>query len=381
MFKGLLSRVFRLGSPRNSLTAASERNLPKTVPLPRAPQRPSPLNEGTPGQAKLEVPTTLLDGIALLQQRCRQDLDYYRGTAVAKAKQDSSEVDVTAHIECIRKLTGYSFKDPHLVRGAIFKNEVLYRGQLVCRTTQLQLAKLGDELFKSIHQSTNFPATKVGCNLEWSWLTSNATLHFAAQRLGLPQMLAESGHAAKIQADGAKGFGTLVEAIVGAVYIDSGEDGAVTRATMTRLLGTSMERQELRRFYERFQTQVFKVTPRTYWRTKKNKADAGMQFEGDLSSSDLDVESRLQDWVKEVKKLRKRAASRREKRLSGPELKRYIQVVQTRAATARRKHRRSKLGERRKAVLLQKADSMMEWIEQAEERLRQGQDFYKLRSS
>lgn len=395
MLKGLISRIFRPGAARaglplnNNVAAASERQCTKPVSSPSGRQKPRQRDGPALDQSEAVEPARLLNSIAVLQQRYRRDMDFYHKTASAQSGGDAVEADVSAHIECIRKTTGYTFKDPALVRGAIFRDDVHYKGRVLSRATQLQLAKLGDELFKSVHYATNFPATAIGTEIggrEWSWVTSNATLHFAAQRLGLPQMLAESGHATKIQGDHDKGFGTMMEALVGAVYMDSGEDGAVTRTTMARLLGTSMERQELQRYYKRFRTKVFKPNPRLYWHTMRDKANAHaqVQHEEQFASSDAHVESALQDWADKVRKL-KRDSRRQLKRtrrrgtlLHGSSLRNYIELVKNRAARAVKKHKRTGVGERRKAAMRREADSMLEWVEEAEERLRQGEEFHKL---
>lgn len=312
-------------------------------------------------------------------------MEYYNNNKRPGIDYTPMEEEVTAHIECIRKITGYTFKDPDLVRGAIFAENSIYKGKQLSRATQLQLAKLGDELFKCVHHASNFPAATAKDEYmgdTWSWLTSNATLHFIAELSDLPQMLAESGHAHKIKTDGVKGFGTMIEAIFGAIYLDSGEDGAVTRTTMVKLLGTSMARKDVEQFHEKYRLQVRRPGPRTLkWHTMRTLANAKSQREETLltNSEEVDVEERLQRWTQEVKKLTKAPArkgkwaaryrARQAQMLSGLTLREKVEVVKRNHARRLRKaNGHLKPGGQKRSKI------MLAWLEKAEERLRHGEE-------
>lgn len=223
-----------------------------------------------PETAILEDLMDNIDRILAVQQKkqlAQQKLaDMQLKKAEALDRQEPGALDVTAHIEAIRQVTGYTFKDPDYVRGAIFKTGKIWKGKDMGRPIQFQLALIGDKFLDFGSLSANFGHGLDTIRPNWSWLMSNAVLHYCAQRLGLPQKLAESGHAALIQGDSWKGFGTMVEAIVGAVYEDSGRDGAVTDAVTAKLLGTTMRHDDVAKFAASHKASIKMPTRGLYWR-------------------------------------------------------------------------------------------------------------------
>lgn len=157
-------------------------------------------------------------------------------------------LNVSAHIDCIQHVIGYTFKDHDLVRAAIFKGGRKFKGMELARGVQLHLALIGDKILEINSYSENFQSG--GKESHWRAIMSNLALDYCIRRTGLVQMLADSGHAERLLTDGRKGYGTMAEAIMGAIYEDSGRDGQVTQAATAKLLGTSLKINELMHFVE-----------------------------------------------------------------------------------------------------------------------------------
>lgn len=311
MFKGLVSRVVRAVSVRTPTVkdlagAASEAKLPGTSSSPSNTQsstRRNPLGisgqpmadpqaaragawglwrrlgqreelESTsPQPASGGSDTALLsdlisniDRILAVQQVELAEQEEQQRQSLAHSLLEEQELDMTAHIEAIRRVTGYTFKDPEYVRGAILKHKRAWKGKDIGRRVQLQLALIGDKFLDFGSLSANFGHGKDLERPGWGWLMSNKVLHHCAQRSGLPRMLAECGYPIGIQGDSNKGFGTMVEAIIGGVYQDSGRDGVVTDAVTTKLLGTSMLHKDVGKFAAAHASNVVMPSSQLWWR-------------------------------------------------------------------------------------------------------------------
>lgn len=305
---------------------------------------------------------------------------------------ETASLDVTAHIEAIRLVTGYTFKDPDFVRGAIFRTGRFWKGKDIGRHVQLQLALIGDKFLDFGSLSVNFGRGLDIMRPNWQWLMSNATLHYCAQRSGLPQMLAESGHAALIQGDADKGFGTMVEALIGAVYEDSGRDGAVTDEVTTKLLGTSMKHQDVFLFAADHSRCVKKPQLQFYWEDiVKAQVQSRLEQGGGPDTTNQVMEKIRSEALSREKirqhmhnpprpkgtKLQKRLSreaklaakpSRFFGLLSGDKLRTYIDYIKLRQK--RYSNRRRRLDPETKS---QKIATFQAYIDRAEERLRAGE--------
>lgn len=179
----------------------------------------------------------------------------------------------------------------------------------------------------------------------WRWLSSNATLHYCAQMHDLPRKLAECGYAVRIQGDSDKGFGTMMEAIIGAVYEDSGRDGATTFKAMDKLLGTTMKALDLERFAALHRRSVTLPPVQLWWEDlvsadlKSKRGNAR-----DTSDEEDPAMARLRSWATDVRRLKTHYGIKRgslklsiRKTRGGRRAERHEQMQQLREQKKRRK--------------------------------------------
>lgn len=141
------------------------------------------------------------------------------------------------HKKAIESLIGYTFRKDQLLKEAIALKINSSTGKRGLHYTQLHLALIGDSNLRQVFYTHNFPYTgRANLTKAFDALGSNNSLAYAASVWGLPDLLREFGWPECTSRVSAKYFGSLVEAIVGAVYIDSNKSYEHTRTAIMNLL-------------------------------------------------------------------------------------------------------------------------------------------------
>lgn len=145
---------------------------------------------------------------------------------------DRSRVRFDVLRQRIENIIQYRFNDPDYLRLAIFPGSARIDNQLLPKS-QRQLAQVGDAAHRLLYFADQFP-WKTDINIKFNTLASN--VHFAkiAKRRGLDNVMRltmgtdEQDSMPNVDA-------TLIEAIIGAVYLDCGRNDGITRMAIDAL--------------------------------------------------------------------------------------------------------------------------------------------------
>ncbi|KAK4500066.1 hypothetical protein PRZ48_008252 [Zasmidium cellare] len=137
----------------------------------------------------------------------------------------------------VENLIQYQFQDLDYLRLALYPGDAHIDDHMFPKT-QFQLAQVGDAVHKLLYFSDQFPWSGGAINTNFNMLGSN--LHFAriAKRHGLGSMRRSTLGLAPNPKAGTAGIwhdATLIEAIIGAVYLDSGRNEQTTRTIIDTL--------------------------------------------------------------------------------------------------------------------------------------------------
>ncbi|KAF7194986.1 Ribonuclease 3 [Pseudocercospora fuligena] len=171
-------------------------------------------------------------------------------SAKASLEPSPSEMDSFSDFHArrgrVEAITKYNFRDDEYLKAALRSGNAPLHGQPIYRCQQ-QLAIIGDALLKLIYFTHNFPDSTGGSlNGPYDFISSNAALAFTAWNNGL----AKAMEATVPQATRAKygessiksakvAVATMVEAIIGAVFLDSEKDLSVTKQVIENILARS----------------------------------------------------------------------------------------------------------------------------------------------
>ncbi|GIZ49592.1 hypothetical protein CKM354_001262200 [Cercospora kikuchii] len=120
------------------------------------------------------------------------------------------------HIAKLERLTGHRFNDPDCARAALWSFILEMDGKAV-HAAQAQLAQIGDATLRALYFTHHFPNITPTLQQRFDIVASNAHL---AQIFDTLQLQHLSVHINNSSVTWRKG--TLVEAIIGAVFLDSG---------------------------------------------------------------------------------------------------------------------------------------------------------------
>lgn len=151
----------------------------------------------------------------------------------------------TAHKNFVQQLVGYTFQDDTWLKQALSVRWNRY-GDSSLSQQQLRLALVGDANIKVVYYSHNvaYGGTKSFCG-NVNALECNNSLTYCAEIWGLAALVLNWGYPSLKDRSSAQWFGTLVEAIIGAVYLDSAHSYAPTKQAILRLLSyTEKSREE-----------------------------------------------------------------------------------------------------------------------------------------
>ncbi|PPJ60402.1 hypothetical protein CBER1_08004 [Cercospora berteroae] len=122
------------------------------------------------------------------------------------------------HIAKLERLTEHRFNDPDYARAALWSSILEMDGKDV-HTTQAQLAQIGDATLRALYYTHHLPNITKTLQVQFNTVASNVHLAQVFDALQLQQL---SIHIDNSSVPWRKG--TLVEAIIGAVFLDSGLD-------------------------------------------------------------------------------------------------------------------------------------------------------------
>ncbi|KXT01131.1 hypothetical protein AC578_10895 [Pseudocercospora eumusae] len=146
----------------------------------------------------------------------------------------------------VEVVTGYKFRDDEYLKAALRPGNAPLHGEPIYRCQQ-QLAIIGDALLKLIYFTHNFPDSSEGSlNGPFDSISSNAALAFTAWNNGLAKAMDTTvprANRAKYGESSIKSakvaVATMVEAVIGAVFLDSEQDLSVTKQAIENVLARS----------------------------------------------------------------------------------------------------------------------------------------------
>lgn len=145
-----------------------------------------------------------------------------------------------SHKAFIEELVGYTFQDDHWLKQALTLDSARQKGDV----SQSRMALIGDANLRQVYYTSNchYMGKKSFCGA-FSLLGSNNSLAYCASIWGLGELGSDLGYPKLTSGEGAVRYGTLVEAILGAVFMDSSQNYKdIERAVMRLLSYTEQDR-------------------------------------------------------------------------------------------------------------------------------------------